>query len=66
MKSGKKDSKPGQLEGFQKTLNGFNARADRAIFSGTVMIILTGDQGFGGNDQEDNAERQKEKKDFIF
>jgi hypothetical protein len=50
MKGGKKDSNPGQFEGFQKTLNGFYLYTDRAVFSDTIMIMVTGDQGFGGND----------------
>ena len=64
MKGGKKDGKPGQTECFEKTLNGFNMQANRAIFTGTVMIMLTGDQSFGGNDQKGNADRQAENKYF--
>jgi hypothetical protein len=66
MKGGKKSDKPGQPEGFQKTLNGFNTRADRTAFSGTVMIMVAGDQGFGGKNRKGNAGSQKEKKNFIF
>ncbi|MDR2702177.1 MAG: hypothetical protein LBB72_07080 [Spirochaetaceae bacterium] len=66
MTDGKKDSKPGQLEGSNKTFKGFDVQTNKAAFPCAAMIMLTGDQGFGGKGRKGNTGRQDEEQCFPF
>jgi len=57
MKGGKKENKPGKVECSKKTFNNFNLHANRAAIPRTFMVMLAGDQSFGGNNRKNNTDR---------